>query len=328
MSRASRALAAALTLAGAATSCGLTRAISRGESPVAMTKAVSADARRAVERAEAVRQACQARRAAVVPFEEERALGAASLLKLAQHGKGFLVDADGAPGPHAEALRVVNLVGKALAASSSRPTLPWTFVVLVDPRAFVFPGGGGYVAVSTGALALVRDEAQLAGLLAHGVARVAAREPVERWTRRRYDVCVQTATAADSQRAALAALGVQAHQLRRALGTDGGVVTEAEVEALLEPLLDEEEAHGEAARELAAEATAAELLAFSGYDVEAYAALLDAWPASGWTRHAAGSARAEQVRRALGELGAFQHHARRPPVDAAVQRSLATVPLR
>ena len=61
----------------------------------------------------------------------------------------------------------MTLVGTAVAQSSSRPKLPWTFIVLDTDGVNAFAAPGGFVHITRGAFALVQDEAELAGVLAH-----------------------------------------------------------------------------------------------------------------------------------------------------------------
>ena len=63
--------------------------------------------------------------------------------------------------------RYVSLVGLALAQGSTRPALPWTFIVLDTDGVNAFAAPGGYVHVTKGALALLKNEAELAGVLGH-----------------------------------------------------------------------------------------------------------------------------------------------------------------
>jgi predicted Zn-dependent protease len=71
--------------------------------------------------------------------------------------------------------RYVTLVGRALAAESSRPKLPWTFIVLDTAGVNAFAAPGGYVHITRGALAMIRSEAELAGVLAHEITHVTAK---------------------------------------------------------------------------------------------------------------------------------------------------------
>lgn len=78
------------------------------------------------------------------------------------------------PGVH----RYISLVGKALAQGSTRPSLPWTFVVLDTDGVNAFAAPGGYVHITRGALALIKNEAELAGVLAHEVIHVTEKHTV------------------------------------------------------------------------------------------------------------------------------------------------------
>jgi len=69
----------------------------------------------------------------------------------------------------------VNKVGYWLAQHSDRPDLPWHFVVLNNSAANAFAAPGGYVFITTGMLAKVYNEAELAGVLAHEIAHVTQR---------------------------------------------------------------------------------------------------------------------------------------------------------
>ncbi len=67
----------------------------------------------------------------------------------------------------------VNMVGTAVAESSSRYDLPWRFVVFRQDAIEALSLPGGFVFVSTGLMGKLTDEAELAGVLAHEVAHVA-----------------------------------------------------------------------------------------------------------------------------------------------------------
>jgi len=68
--------------------------------------------------------------------------------------------------------RYVALVGGALTQASTRPALPWTFIVLDTDGVNAFAAPGGYVHITRGALALLQDEAELAGVLGHEIIHV------------------------------------------------------------------------------------------------------------------------------------------------------------
>lgn len=74
--------------------------------------------------------------------------------------------------PDDQLQQYVNRVGYWLAQHSNRPDLPWHFVVLNNSAANAFAAPGGYVFITTGMLAKVYNEAELAGVLAHEIAHV------------------------------------------------------------------------------------------------------------------------------------------------------------
>jgi predicted Zn-dependent protease len=75
--------------------------------------------------------------------------------------------------------KYVTLVGSILATASSRPNLKWTFVVLDTDGVNAFAAPGGFVHITRGALALVRNEAELADVLAHEIGHVTLKHTVK-----------------------------------------------------------------------------------------------------------------------------------------------------
>ena len=74
--------------------------------------------------------------------------------------------------------RYVSLVGLALAQGSTRPNLPWTFIVLDTDGVNAFAAPGGYVHITRGALALIKSESELAGVLAHEMIHVTEKHTI------------------------------------------------------------------------------------------------------------------------------------------------------
>lgn len=74
--------------------------------------------------------------------------------------------------------KYVNKVGRYVAAQSGRPDLNWTFGVIESPSVNAFAAPGGYVFVTRGLYAMLQNEAELAGVLAHEVGHVNARHHV------------------------------------------------------------------------------------------------------------------------------------------------------
>ena len=68
--------------------------------------------------------------------------------------------------------RYVNRLGRWISLQSSRPDLPWTFVVLDDSGYNAFAAPGGYVFLTKGLIDRVGDESELAGILAHEITHV------------------------------------------------------------------------------------------------------------------------------------------------------------
>jgi beta-barrel assembly-enhancing protease len=74
--------------------------------------------------------------------------------------------------------KYVALTGTVLAQTSSRPSLPWTFIVLDTDGVNAFAAPGGFVHITRGALALLQNEAELAGVLGHEISHVTAKHTV------------------------------------------------------------------------------------------------------------------------------------------------------
>jgi predicted Zn-dependent protease len=64
----------------------------------------------------------------------------------------------------------VTLVGKTVAAYSSRPNLDWHFAVLDTPVVNAFSAPAGYIFITMGALQQIGSEAELAAVLGHEIA--------------------------------------------------------------------------------------------------------------------------------------------------------------
>ena len=74
--------------------------------------------------------------------------------------------------------RYVSLVGNVLAQSSSRPHLDWQFIVLDTDGVNAFASPGGIVHITRGALGLIKNEAELAGVLGHEITHITAKHTV------------------------------------------------------------------------------------------------------------------------------------------------------
>jgi predicted Zn-dependent protease len=101
--------------------------------------------------------------------KEERQLGENVSLRLRQRF-GVVQDK--------ELTKYVALVGTVVAQQSSRPTLQWTFIVLDTDGVNAYAAPGGFVHITRGLLGLIKNEAELAGVLGHEVTHVADKHTI------------------------------------------------------------------------------------------------------------------------------------------------------
>jgi predicted Zn-dependent protease len=125
--------------------------------------------------------------------EEEQTIGSDVSLKVRQR---FGVVQD--PAVH----KYVSLVGMTLAKASDRPDLPWTFIVLDTDGVNAFASPGGYVHITRGALGLIHNEAELAGVLGHEIGHVVRKHTLNAL---RKNAAVKLGTSAASDRSAFLA---------------------------------------------------------------------------------------------------------------------------
>ena len=71
-----------------------------------------------------------------------------------------------------ETVRYISQIGTGISAQLGRPELRYYFGILDTDEINAFAAPGGYIFVTRGALILMRNEAQLAGVLAHELAHV------------------------------------------------------------------------------------------------------------------------------------------------------------
>ena len=101
--------------------------------------------------------------------EEERQLGEDVSAKLRQEFGVY---------QNRDVTKYVSLVGSVLAQNSSRPGLKWEFIVLDTDGVNAFAAPGGIVHITRGALGLIKNEAELAGVLGHEITHVTAKHTV------------------------------------------------------------------------------------------------------------------------------------------------------
>lgn len=75
--------------------------------------------------------------------------------------------------------RYVSLIGNLMAKASKRPDLKWEFIVLDTEGVNAFAAPGGLVHITRGALGLMKNEAELAGVLGHEIAHITEKHSVK-----------------------------------------------------------------------------------------------------------------------------------------------------
>ena len=75
--------------------------------------------------------------------------------------------------------RYINLVGETIAELSDRPTLNYHFAILNSQEQNAFAAPGGYIFITVGLLKTLKNEAELAGVLAHEIAHVTKQHMLE-----------------------------------------------------------------------------------------------------------------------------------------------------
>ena len=71
-------------------------------------------------------------------------------------------------------------LGHKIAAQSDRPDLPFQFVVINNPEPNAWALPGGKIAINSGLIAILDNEAELASILAHEIAHATARHTAQR----------------------------------------------------------------------------------------------------------------------------------------------------
>ncbi|HWC73156.1 MAG TPA: M48 family metalloprotease [Gemmatimonadales bacterium] len=105
-------------------------------------------------------------------------------------------------------------LGKKLAATSERPSLPWTFRVVDDPSVNAFAIPGGHVYVTRGLLTHITSEAELATVMGHEIGHVTARHTAHEMSKQELaQLGLAIGSIASSQVANYAGLASQALQV-------------------------------------------------------------------------------------------------------------------
>jgi predicted Zn-dependent protease len=75
--------------------------------------------------------------------------------------------------------KYVALVGTVVAQGSTKPALDWHFIVLDSDGVNAYATPGGFVHVTRGLLGMLKDEAELAGVLGHEITHITERHTVD-----------------------------------------------------------------------------------------------------------------------------------------------------
>jgi predicted Zn-dependent protease len=193
-----------------------------------------------------VMQSCGQRSKTPLTFADEQRVGARVVFARARRLSRSRQPLS--PEALAAADRALTLVGKGLTGTASRWGLPWVFGLIDSPDVALISGGGGAIFLTRGALSLADDEAQVAALLAVGIARVDLRQGVVHQEARRTMLCLTTSGAQELG----VDLNADEHEVQAEVKINGKKV---ELDGY-----DQWEDHDAALH-------AASLLTFTGYDV-------------------------------------------------------------
>jgi hypothetical protein len=124
----------------------------------------------------------------------------------------------------------VTEVGLLLAHESTRPGLPWKFIVLDTDGVNAFASPGGFIHITKGALALIRNEAELAGVLGHEITHVAEKHTLNAIQKNK--IVQLAAERAGSKREVIAAVTNKTYQMVIENSFDRGDEREADAKGV------------------------------------------------------------------------------------------------
>ena len=155
---------------------------------------------------------------AIKPAQTEQQAAAQEKLIGEQAAQEILSIAPLAPLPSLQ--RYVNQVGRHIAERSERHDVEWRFGVIDDAAANAWAAPDGYVFVTTGMLADVGSEAELAGVLAHEIEHVVQRHHLKaiEAANRRSELSELAAIAQDTAGVSTPSVNPQLEALRGSIG--------------------------------------------------------------------------------------------------------------
>jgi beta-barrel assembly-enhancing protease len=341
--------------------CAMIRAVASGN-PNAIASAAGDLALKTKRVNDNTTRDCEPLKAAKVIYSEERAIGGAIAIALTQKYKAnYFLDGMAEKDPAAaktlaDAGKIklassdknalsgyVALVGKNLAAQSTRPDINWSFGVMESPTVNAFSAPGGYVVVTTGLLGIVENEAQLAGVLAHEIGHVNGKHAINAYMGAKHALCVLAMTAkygkdefgneAPSPIDRAIAEGSRfVDPILKALSGKGEFALDsddfgADFVAKLTDLFMEAYSTGAAQPdEYDADKTALELVLSAGYDSTQYEALLAKLPTLPFSSHPPGDKRVEALKALKTGEGEFSMWANGKSKGEAPPASFKAVP--
>jgi predicted Zn-dependent protease len=339
-----------LALLMTAPGCATLNAIARGDVAGAVRSGVHEGGEVALAGVEGKREServCLPLKSLTVPLSEERAIGGAIAVGLAEKNRahvfidgntekdlGTLASAQKTPGkvklPDSERNNLnayLSKVGRNLATYSPRPEIVWTFGVLDSPTLNAFSAPGGYVFVTTGLLKLIDNEAQLAGVLGHEIGHISGRHALKSYSAVKYSQCDAATTGGY-----MLAKGLDmAPELRRAaayakffsggnLDLDSNEMAAGLISSLADGFIDSFISAGFAAPdEFEADKYAIELSTFAGYDASEYEKFLQKLPTSGDSHHPAMAERSKAISAVRSDLAAFSSKGVKPDNTAQLK---------
>jgi beta-barrel assembly-enhancing protease len=329
-------------LAVSMTSCAMLNAVRSGNVAGAANEAA-----RVARITKEINEECSALDGKQISIEEESGLGGAVMMKLAEQTKGIYVEPSAdlgdsfkaedwanklpapAKGPRTDLHVYLNTLGKSLASFSSRPNIDWKFVVVESDALNAYGVPGGTVAVTTGLLKLVENEAQLAGVLAHEIGHVTLRHSQTAYKDAKKGTCISVYTAKRMGAEAAGAAPFSVSAIANAAEVFSGGRFDVDkmsgevLSKLVEPVVDLIVNKGVgAAKEIEADTSATELLIFSGYDPKEFKKLLGKLPEGGMG-HPPNKERQAVVDKVIADNAAFAATTpKTPPLDARVKAAL------
>jgi beta-barrel assembly-enhancing protease len=165
--------------------------------------------------------------------------------------------------------KYVNQVGRLVARNSARPGVEWRFAVIDDASANAWAAPDGYIFITTGMIADMQTEAELAGVLAHEITHVVEKHHLK---------AVQQA----AQRSKLIDLAAVTRDVAGSHGANTASLTVSpQLQALRDNITQLYDKGLSRSDELEADKLGVELAARSGYDPYGLPTVLQALAARG-----------------------------------------------